>query len=66
MLLWKKETDLRRDSLLRMEACGEEPKAIAPKNGELRQRAGEREREYERRLFTEALRLDLREFFPCI
>ncbi|KAJ7792217.1 hypothetical protein B0H13DRAFT_1935763, partial [Mycena leptocephala] len=47
---------------LRMEACGEEPRrAVAPKNGELRQRAGEREREYERRLFTEALRLDLQE-----
>ncbi|KAJ7911689.1 hypothetical protein B0H13DRAFT_2328065 [Mycena leptocephala] len=45
--------------LLRMEARGEEPKAVAPKNGELRQHAGEREREYERHLFTEALRLDL-------
>ncbi|KAJ7827931.1 hypothetical protein B0H13DRAFT_2373541 [Mycena leptocephala] len=47
--------------LLRMEARCEEPKAVAPKNGELRQHAGKREQEYEGRLFTEALRLDLQE-----
>jgi hypothetical protein len=47
-----------------MEARGEEMRTlVAPKNGELRQRVEEKDRDYERRLFSEALRLNLREFF---